>query len=515
MKYCNPVIPGFYPDPSVCRSGDGFYLVNSSFEFFPGVPLFHSRDLIHWRQLGHVLDRASQLPLSACGTSGGIFAPTIREHNGRLYMITTNMGGSADRFMTNFLVWTDNPSKGWSDPVAIDHAGIDPSLFWDEDGNAYYTGTHVDENGRSCIGQFMMDTETGAKLSETKIIWYGTGGRCPEGPHMYYINGQYYLLIAEGGTEYGHMVTIARSDSPWGPFTSCPHNPILSHRDVTNSFASMDDGPGSFQALGHADLTCDGEGRWWLVFHAIRPSQGQLHHIGRETMLAPVTWDEDGWPVVNGGRPITAVMDVPGIGDDGFAEQDDFSLTADLTKADSLSSRWAYIRNPHEGNYCFNEGLILTAGDRTLDDLGSPTFVGVRQQHLAVTVKTVVDCAPAFGQQAGLTIFHTNEQHYDLAIVSRGGQRCAVLRRRVGDMVTESAPVALEGAGPVNLEIQADKLEYRFYAGCGGELTLVGTGRSQLLSTECTRGTFTGCFAGLLCQGEGSAKFTSFEYLPG
>lgn len=514
MKYRNPVIPGFCPDPSVCRLGEDFYLVNSSFEFFPGVPLFKSRDLVSWRQIGHVLDRESQLPLSACGTSGGIFAPTIREHKGRFYMITTNMGGSKERPMTNFLVHTDDPEKGWSEPVFIDHMGIDPSLFWDEEGNAYYTGTHFDSEGRSCIAQFMLDVETGEKLSETKVIWYGTGGRCPEGPHMYYIDGKYYLLIAEGGTEYGHMVTVARSDSVWGPFTPCPHNPILSHRDVVNGFGPNADGPGSFQALGHADLTRDGEGRWWMVFHAIRPSQGQLHHIGRETMLAPVAWDAEGWPVVNGGRPITAVMDVPEAGGGGFAVQDDLALSVDFTKEPGLTCRWAYLRNPHTENYRFDNGLILTAGESTLDDLGSPTFTGVRQQHLAVTVRTVVDCAPADGQQSGLTVFHTNEHHYDLAITGREGKRCAVLRKRVGDMLTESAPVELTGAGPVELEVRADKLEYRFYAGSGGEPALVGTGRTQLLSTECTPGTFTGCFAGLFCQGAGSARFISFEYRP-
>lgn len=149
-----------------------------------------------------------------------------------------------------------------------------------------------------------MDLETGAMLTETRAIWHGTGGKCPEGPHMYKINGKYYLMIAEGGTEYGHMETIARSDSPWGPFESCPHNPILSHRDVD----PRADLP---QALGHADLIEDQNGQWWIVFHGIRASQFMLHHTGRETMIAPVEWDEDGWPVVNGGKLIANPMEVP------------------------------------------------------------------------------------------------------------------------------------------------------------------------------------------------------------
>lgn len=174
MTYENPILPGFYPDPSICRVGEDYYLVNSSFEFFPGVPLWHSRDLLHWEQLGYVLTRESQLPLVDCRTSGGIFAPTIRYHDGRFYVITTNVTGGG-----NFFVWTDDIRGEWSDPIWIDHQGIDPSLFWDADGKVYYTGTHTDENGNNCIGQFEIDLETGAKLSETKCIWYGTGGKCP------------------------------------------------------------------------------------------------------------------------------------------------------------------------------------------------------------------------------------------------------------------------------------------------------------------------------------------------
>ena len=207
LTYQNPILPGFYPDPSICRVGEDYYLVNSSFEFFPGVPLWHSRDLVNWEQKGYVLTRESQLPLRNGRTSGGIFAPTIRCHNGRFYMITTNVTDGG-----NFFVWTDDINGEWSDPVWIDHEGIDPSLFWDDDGKVYYAGTGRYEQG---IYQFEIDLETGKKLSDTKIIWKGTGGKCPEGPHMYKINSWYYLMIAEGGTEYGHKETIARSRSVW------------------------------------------------------------------------------------------------------------------------------------------------------------------------------------------------------------------------------------------------------------------------------------------------------------
>jgi len=509
MKYHNPIIPGFYPDPSVCRVEGDFYLVNSSFEFFPGVPLYHSADLVNWEQTGHVLTRESQLPLSGCGTSGGVFAPTIREHNGRFYMITTNVGQKKGDLppLQNFIVHTDDIHGEWSEPILLDQLGIDPSLFWDDDGKCYYVGTHFGERGQ-CIGQYELNPDTGERLSETKPIWYGTGGKCPEGPHMYKRDGMYYLMIAEGGTEYGHMETIARSGNVWGPFESCPHNPILTHRNLAPDFNAVT-GPDfvEFQGTGHADLVDDGTGRWWLVFHAVRPTQSQLHHIGRETMLAPVEWI-DGWPVVNGGRPVEAVMDTedtPGVrtDDSGSAQQKDFSIQADFTAMSALPVDWAYLRNPYLENYRFDQGLVLTAGEDTLDSLGSPTFAGVRQRQFQARVEAELEFDPQEGAQAGLTVFHTNEHHYDLLVTRKNGRRQAILRKRVCDMVTESEPVTLSDSGALVLQIQSHKLGYDFFA-CteDGKPVQVGSGLSQLLSTEVMAGTFTGCFFGVFCQGE-------------
>ena len=216
MKFTNPVIPGFHPDPSVCRVGEDFFLVTSSFEYFPGVPLFHSRDLVHWRQIGHCLNRAAQLQLDEAWCSGGIFAPTLRHHRGRFYMITTNFCARC-----HTLVQAADPAGDWSDPVLLQIGGIDPSLFFDDDGRCYVSAT-----GQDGILQAELDPATGNLLGEPRSIWAGTGGCYPEAPHTYKINGLYYLMISEGGTEYGHMETIARSASVWGPYAPCPHNPI-------------------------------------------------------------------------------------------------------------------------------------------------------------------------------------------------------------------------------------------------------------------------------------------------
>src|SRR6185312_6704441 len=367
-SYRNPVLPGFYPDPSVVRVGEWFYLVNSSFEFFPGVPLHRSRDLVHWEPLGQVLTRDSQLPLGHAGPSGGIFAPTIRYHAGTFYLITTNVshGGS-------FFVTATDPAGPWSEPVWLEMSGggIDPSLFFDDDGKVYLTSTGREPG----IYAAQIDIATGKLLTAPRIVWKGTGGRYAEGPHLYKIAGRYYLMISEGGTEYGHMVTIARATSPWGPFEPCPRNPILTHRNTPLSEP--------IQATGHADLVEDGEGHWWMVFLGIRPQGGYYwHHLGRETFLAPVRWDAQGWPVVNDGQPIALEMHVQGLPAAPLPTppvRDDFDGA-------SLGPAWSFLRNPRRTAYSTTERpgwLTLHPEDASLDSEtgSSPAFVGRRQQH--------------------------------------------------------------------------------------------------------------------------------------
>src|SRR5436190_3718935 len=294
--YDNPVIEGMSPDPSVCRVGDDYYLVTSTFEYFPGVPVYHSKDLIHWRLIGHSLSRQSQLPLIRLTRNGGIWAATIRYHNGTFYVVTTNKSEGHG----NFFVHTKDPAGEWSEPIELDQGGIDPSLLFDDDGKVYLTtGGAPGCPARIC--QSEIDIKTGKRLSDIKPLWSGTGGSSPEGPHLYKLNGYYYLMIAEGGTEYGHGVTIARSRSPWGPFDVYDRNPILTHRNFK---------PIPIQGTRHADLIQVHEGSWWSVFHGFRPVTRMAHHLGRETCLAPVTWSEDGWPTINGSGTITPRMEV-------------------------------------------------------------------------------------------------------------------------------------------------------------------------------------------------------------
>ena len=498
--YSNPVIPGFYPDPSACRAGEDYYLVTSSNEYFPGVPIFHSRDLVHWRQIGHCLTRASQVPLQRCASSEGIFAPTIRYHNGTFYVTTTNVSAGG-----NFVVHTDDPAGAWSEPVWIEQGGIDPSLFFDADGRVYFS-TNGDPAG---IYQCEIDLKTGKRRTETRFLWEGSGGRFPEAPHLYYINNNYYLMIAEGGTEYGHMVTVARSASPWGPFEPCPHNPILTHRDR---------GFHPIQGTGHGDLVEAHDGSWWMVFLAFRPHGGDFHHLGRETFLAPVSWTDDGWPIVNHHRGIELVMDAPTLPRHPWpAEQprDDFDQP-------TLRFCWNFLRNPRAEDWSLAERpgwLRLYGTALTLDEQDSPAFIGRRQQHFSCKARALLDFTPRHeGEEAGLVVLSNEKHHYELAMTCLDGTRCMIVRRRIGDLAATVARQIIHD-GPVELEILASADRYTFSYSLQGEPAQeLASGATRYLSAE-VAGSFTGVYLGMYATGNGQASsvpadFDWFDYAP-
>lgn len=509
QQYNNPVIPGFHPDPSICRVGPDYYLVTSSFQYFPGVPIFHSRDLVHWKQIGHCLTRHSQLDLEGCKSSMGIYAPTLRFHQGRFYMITTNM-----KTFRNFYVWAENPEGPWSEPVWLEWEGIDPSLFFDEDGRTYITGTNsferVEEPG---IYQALLDLETGCLLSERRLIWEGTGGVAPEGPHLYRIQGYYYLLIAEGGTEYGHMVTIARGSSPNGPFESNPNNPILTHRSSGSTI----------QATGHADLVQAEDGSWWAVFLGIRPVSvpfdARRHHLGRETFLAPVTWSLDGWPVIGDSGKVSEEMNAGTLSlesETPWIEKDEFD-------GGQLELYWNFLRNPYAGSWSLQERpgwLTLHGSSVTLNDIDSPAFIGRRQQHFRCSVSTLLHYeTKQEGEEAGLTVYMNERFHYEIALTHDSLMGCKViLRRRLGSLWKVELEEVYEG-NEIILGLEADPFTYSFYySKPNGERKSFGSGECSMLSTEVAGG-FTGVFIGIYATGNGRpctvpAHFDWFQYTP-
>lgn len=314
----NPIIPGFHPDPSICRVGNDHYLVTSSFEYLPGVPIFHSLDLVSWRLIGNVLDRDDQLTVPSSAGSGGIFAPTLRHHDGVFYMITTNIDRVEDGHL---IVTATDPAGPWSTPVFTTGAiGIDPDLFWDEDGTCYLTWAVF--GGEVPIHQATIDPQTGELLSPPRGLSNGTGLAHPEGPHLYRRGDWYYLLLAEGGTERGHAVTIHRSRSARGPFEPDPANPILSHRSTTNPV----------QNTGHADLIKTRNG-WAMVHLGVRPfgPTPGFHVLGRETFVAGVRWQDD-WPIVD-----ASAFDVPAW---PSGLDDTFDLFDDASGVSHHGTRW-------------------------------------------------------------------------------------------------------------------------------------------------------------------------------
>lgn len=508
MRYKNPILAGFHPDPSICRAGEDYYLVTSTFEFYPGVPVYHSRNLADWKLLGYCMTEDNGLDLRKSGPSGGIYAPTIRYHQGTFFLITTNV---SDR--GNFIVHTKDPGKGWSEPRWLQQGGIDPSLFWDDDGKVYLVSTGHDETGRCTIDMSEVDPFTGEQLSDTVILSYGCGGKYPEGAHLYKKDGRYYLMMAEGGTEYGHMETIQRADHPYGPYESCPHNPILTHRDDTR---------GEIHCVGHADLVEDHNGNWWAVCLGTRCNGGEsgismLHHLGRETFLAPVVWTEEGWPVVGDEGRLSLVMDGPLPENEGFSSiagssqldfRDDFSV-------EIADQRYNYLRNPHPENYIRDTErcrLLLRGTEETLNDPASPTWIGVRQQEFCCEAGVKVGAVEVGeGFRAGLTAFYNHLYHYEICLALEKGQWEIQLGKHVHDIFAITAREAIPADRPVTLRVHADKERYSFfYTLEGEEETLLGTGLTAGLSTEGTLPmTFTGTYLGLFAE-RGTAQFETF-----
>jgi alpha-N-arabinofuranosidase len=439
----------------------------------------------------------------------GIYAPTLRFHQGRFYMITTNMND-----YRNFYVWSEKPEGPWSDPIWLDWPGIDPSLFFDEDGRVYISGTNSFQKAEvPGIYHAEIDIATGSLLTERRLIWEGTGAQAPEGPHMYRIGGKYYLLIAEGGTEYGHMVTIARADSPYGPFESNPNNPILSHRSSHESI----------QATGHADLVELEDGSWWAVFLGNRPVSvpfvGRHHHLGRETFLAPVTWSPEGWPVIGENGKVTEKMPVGTLRLDGEKRLN----VIDEFDGRQLQHCWNFLRNPQEADWSLEERpgwLTLHGSAITLNDIASPAFVGRRQQHFNSTVSTLLSFDPACeGDEAGLTVYMNERFHYEIAMTFdsvRG--RKIILRRQIGSLWKVEFEAAVKGT-EVILGFESNPKTYSFfYAEPGKERVPFGSGECFLLSTEVAGG-FTGVYIGMYATGNGRpcsspAYFDWFEYKP-
>jgi xylan 1,4-beta-xylosidase len=513
--YRNPILAGFYPDPSLCRVGEDYYLVNSSFAYYPGVPIFHSRDLVHWRQIGHVLTRPSQLEMRGLRVSEGIFAPTIRFHDGVFYMITTLVGGGG-----NFYVTAKDPAGPWSDPVWLPEIdGIDPSLLFDDDGRAYVVNNGPPPeaplySGHRALWLQELDLAAGRLFGPRRVIVDGGVdiSKQPiwiEGPHLFR-KGEWYLLIAaEGGTSEGHSEVVFRSRAVFGPYTPWERNPILTQRDLDP------DRPRPVTSTGHADFVETPAGAWWSVFLGCRPYQGRLYNTGRETFLLPVTWTDDEWPTILApGQPVPLVVPSPDLPvvpappmTGSFSWRESFDQP-------TLGPAWNSLRGPADDWYRVDPeagGLVLEARPVALTSRDVPSFLGRRQQHATFTATTALRAPHGEGWSAGLVAFQNETFHLYLGVrpVEAGLE---VFLERVADHQPEARPetiarAAVAGPPPatVLLRIEGRGRAYTFsFATRPGEWTSLSDGEDGSILSTATAGGFVGTYIGLYARADPS-----------
>lgn len=430
--YNNPVIAGYYPDPSIVRVDDDYYLVNSSFAYFPGLPIFHSKDLVHWKQIGHALTRRSQLTFeNKQDMSHGIYAPTIRYHDGLFYIITTDVYG-----IGNFYITATDPAGPWSDPVTLPEiGGIDPDLFFDDDGRVYIAHNEAPEgeplyNGHRAIWlwEFDLKKEKVVKDSGRVIVNGGVDiSKKPiwiEGPHLYKLNGWYYLSCAEGGTSDDHSQVIFRAKNLDDPFVPYEHNPILTQRDLATDRANP------VTSTGHADFVQTQKGEWWAVFLGIRPYFDEAtkrwhQNTGRETFLLPVTWKND-WPHILPARtpvPLQAKKpDLPETKNAVPAQSGNFTWRDDFDQ-ESLRLNWVKLRSSPVNWHTLDKKtktLKLQAQALTLADKVQPSYLGRRQQHQSFTAQLAVSLPTSESLSSGLALFQNSTHNYFLGVRKEG-----------------------------------------------------------------------------------------------
>jgi alpha-N-arabinofuranosidase len=519
--YRNPILAGYYPDPSICRVGDDYYLVNSTFGYFPGIPIFHSRDLVNWTQLGHVIDRPTQLKYNGLGVTRGIFAPSLKYHDGIFYLTCTMVDSGG-----NFFVTATNPAGPWSDPVWLDFEGIDCTLFFDDDGRAWminngsppgpplYQGHRAiwiqefNLAAKKLKGSRKLILNGGVDLAK-KPVWI-------EGPHIFKRNDWYYLCCAEGGTSLEHSQVVLRSKSVMGPFIPWEKNPILTQRDLDGT------APHAVTCTGHAELIVGPDGNWWSAFLGCRPFAGQYWTTGRETFLLPVKWTDDGWPVIlPPGERVPYVVASPqvkhvdpnalGAASLGRANppgepSSSTSLTGNFTWRDdfakpALDFTWFMLRTPIENWWSLSkDGLAIVPRADRLSDKGNPSFLARRVQHAKFDASTKLDVPGTAGTSAGLAVFQNETHHYYFAVQRTAEGLSVFVEKWNGPKAERIATVALPEMKELDLRISGDEKVLSFaFALKPGEWKVVGPDADALAITVQAAGGgnhFTGAVIG-------------------
>lgn len=516
-EFYNPLLQGCYPDPAITRKGDDFFMVVSSFAMFPGVPIFHSKDLVNWTQIGHVLDRKSQLKVFDSGIAAGIYAPDIKynPYNDTFYMITTQFAGG----FGNIVVKTKDPFKGWSDPYKLNFEGIDPGIFFDEDGKAYVVHNDAPDKGKEryeghrVIKIWEYDLEKDQVIAGTdKIIV--DGGVDPsknpiwiEAPHIYKKNGAYYLMCAEGGTGGNHSEVIFKSAHPMGPYIPAPSNPILTQRYFGNNRRNRVDW------AGHADLVLGPDNKYYGVFLGIRPNDKNRVNTGRETFILPVDWSGE-WPVFeNGLIPMEPKLKMPAgvtenkTGQEGFFPNGNFVYTEKFN-GPSLDFRWIGLRGPREDFMQLTKnGLQITPFAVHMKEVKPTSTLFYRQQHKNFSFTTQLQFKPQSEKElAGITCVQSESFHYIFGVTKKGNDFILLLERTEAEGTGRNktvksqiiASTKIDLSKPLTLQVKATGDDFEFgYATEGARIqTLGGVVSGDILSTNVAGG-FTGNMIGL------------------
>jgi xylan 1,4-beta-xylosidase len=508
-EFYNPILQGCYPDPSITRKGDDYYLVCSSFAMFPGVPIFYSKDLVNWTQIGHVLDRTSQLKLADCGISAGIYAPQIlyNPNNDMFYMITTEFSGG----FGNIVVKTKDPMKGWSDPIKLNFNGIDPSLFFDDNGKAYIVHNDAPDKGKELYnghrviktweydvvndkiipGTDKIVVDGGVDLTK-KPIWI-------EAPHIYKKDGHYYLMCAEGGTGGWHSEVIFKSDSAQGPYKPAPSNPILTQRYFAKDRSNKVDW------AGHADLVKGPGDKYYGVFLAVRPNEKDRVNTGRETFMLPVDWSGE-FPVFeNGLIPLEPKLKMPqGVaenktGKEGFFPNGNFTFSDNFT-SQKLDYRWISIRGPREDFISVTKkGLQITPFATNIKEVKPTSSLLYRQQHISFSFATTMSYVPTSEKDlAGIVCLQSEKFNYVFGITKKSDGYYILLARTEKSQTKIVASSKIEDKASIQLKVNAEGDKYEFSYSLNGTdfVNLGGPVSGDILSTNVAGG-FTGALVGL------------------
>lgn len=516
----NPILQGFNPDPSILRVENDYYIATSTFEWFPGVQIHHSRDLVNWRLLSHPLDRVSQLDMKGCPDSAGVWAPCLTYDQGTFYLVYTDVKSWNGIFKDthNYLVTAPSILGPWSEPTYLNSTGFDPSLFHDDDGRKWLVNMSWDfRREKNKFGGILLqefDPVTRRLFGPVRNIFLGTALKSTEGPHLYRFHSRYYLLTAEGGTGLGHAVSMARSDTLFGPYEVDPQNPLLTSADSPDS---------ELKKAGHGDLVETQDGQLYLVHLCGRPTSGNGRcTLGRETAIQKVCWNSEGWLRLEAGGTTPLVeVSAPGIAPHPWPAP----VVREEFDGQLLGMDWQTLRIPLEKRFASTTerpGYLRLRGQESLSSKHRQTIVARRQQAFAFVASTVLEFHPeSYRQMAGLICYYDTRNFFYLRVSNDDvlGKNLTILQCNEGQFSYPSGKeILLNTLDPVFLRVTIDHDQLQFFHSRDSKAwaTVGPVLDCSILSDEYDGLGFTGTFVGLCCQDlagtDAVADFDWFEY---